>query len=95
MRLPDHKAGLYLTHNEHKDVYETVKEWTEFSHPAYDPEFFTTPADLQKCIDTNDCWALQWYPETPVGFYKVCGSTLEIVLERAMAIDTALKEQKR
>lgn len=92
MNLPKHKAGLYLTHNEHKDVYETVKEWAEGSNPAYDPDYFTSPEDMQKCIDADDCWALQWYPHTPVGFYKVCGSSLELVLKRAMEIDAEVKE---
>ena len=92
MNLPRHKAGLYLTHNEHKDVYETGKDWIEFSHPAYDPHDFVSPEDMQKCIDANDCWTLQWYPYTPIGSYKVCGSTLELVLKRAMEIDATLKD---
>lgn len=87
MNLPKHKAGLYLTHNEHKDVYETVQQWIEDAHPAYDADHFISPEDMQKCIDTDDCWALQWYPDTPIGSYKVCGSSLEIVLKRAMEID--------
>jgi hypothetical protein len=33
---------------------------------------------------------LQWYPDTPVGFYKVCGSSLQIVLERALEISNEL-----
>ena len=92
MNLPSHKAGLYITHNEHKDVYETVKQYTEGGHPAYDPEYFVSPEDMQKCIDTDDCWSIQWYPFTPVGFHKVCGSSLEIVLAKAMESDAKLKE---
>jgi len=26
MKLPEHKCGLYLTHNEHKNVYETAEQ---------------------------------------------------------------------
>lgn len=92
MNLPKHKAGLYLTHNEHKDVYETVQQWIEDAHPAYDADHFISLKDMQKCIDTDDCWALQWYPHTPVCFYKVCGSSLEIVLKRAMEIDAEVNK---
>lgn len=95
MILPKHKSGLYLTHNEHKDVYETVKDWIEFSHPAYDKDDFISPEDMQKCIESNDCWSLQWYPNTPIGFHKVCGSTLEIVLNRAMAIDAEINKETK
>ena len=94
MNLPSHKAGLYIIHNEHKDVYETVKQYIEGSHPAYNPDDFVSPEDMQKCIDTDDCWTIQWYPETPIGFHKVCGSSLEIVLTEAMKIDAKLKEKK-
>jgi len=36
MRFPEHKAGLFLTHNEHKNYYQTIpdylaeKEFSEF-----------------------------------------------------------------
>ena len=90
MILPKHQAGLYLTHNEHKDVYETVKEWIEDAHPAYDTDDFISQEDMQKCIDTDDCWSLQWYPHTPISFHKVRGSSLELVLKRAMEIDAEI-----
>ena len=85
MKLPRHECGLYLTHNRHKDYYETVQE--HLSHPSLeDDDYFISPEDKQKCIDTNEIWELQWYPDTPVGFYKVVGSTLDIVLEQANQI---------
>ena len=84
--LPKHKCGLYLSHNEHRDVYETVEEF-------YEADFFVSPEDMQKCIDTDELWELQWYPETPIGFHKVNGSSLEIVLKRAMEIEAKLKDK--
>jgi len=88
MKLPRHECGLYLTHNAHKDYYETAKERIESEHPAIDDdEYFISLEDKQKCIDTDELWELQWYPDTPVGFYKVIGSTLEIVLEAAQEIE--------
>ena len=76
--LPEHKCGLRLTHNAHKDVYETIQDY-------YDAEDFVSPEEYIKAIDKNSVWTLQWYPETPVGFYMICASSLE-------AIEKAVKE---
>ena len=92
MELPSHKAGLYLTHNQHKDYYETVSVRIE-EGAGPDVNNFVSHEDMQECIDTDELWELQWYPETPIGFYTVCGSSLEIVLKRAMEIDATLKER--
>ena len=89
INFPKHDAALYLTHNDHKSVYETVKKMIESDHPAVDKDYFVSDEDMQKCIDTNELWELQWYPHTPVGFIKVCGSTLEIVLNEAKRIEEA------
>ncbi len=84
MKFPSHKAGLYLTHNQHKDYYETVEEHVlEYMGKAY----FVSAEDYNKCVDTDELWELQWYPETPIGFHKVCGSALEIVLQKALEIE--------
>lgn len=93
MKFPRHKAGLYLTHNQHKDYYETVEEHiNEYANMGKDD--FVSPEDYQKCVDTNELWEIQWYPFTPISFFKVCGSSLEIVLQRAMEIDATLPEDK-
>jgi hypothetical protein len=85
MNFPKHKCGLHLTHNEHKDYYENINEYLK--DDLYDEDYFISTEDKQKCIDTDEIWILQWYPDTPVGFYRVCGSTLEIVLKKALEIE--------
>lgn len=70
--LPPHKCGLHLMHNEHKDVYETVEQY-------FDAEDFYSVEDFQKCCETNEVWCLQWYPFTPVGFNRICASSLEML----------------
>ena len=87
MKFPEHKCGLYLSHNAHRDVYESVDT---FCHEQY----FISPEDRQKCIDTDECWELQWYPDTPIGFYRLLGSTLELVMAEALRIETEYKECK-
>lgn len=76
--LPKHKCGLYLEHNVHKDVYETVEDY-------YKREYFISEDEYQKAIATDNVWNLHWYPETPIGFHCIAASSLE-------AIQTALKE---
>jgi hypothetical protein len=44
-----------------------------------------TPEDRAECLRTDSLWVLQWYPNTPIGFYRVAGPTLERVLELANA----------
>ena len=78
--LPKHKCGLYLEHNAHKDVYETVEEY-------YKREYFISEDEYQKAIATDNVWNLHWYPETPIGFHCIAASSLE-------AIQTALKENQ-
>jgi hypothetical protein len=77
--LPEHKCGLHLSHNAHRDVYEPVEE-------HYDHSDFVSEAEWEKAVREDSVWCLQWYPETPIGFHIICASSLE-------AIKTALKEK--
>jgi len=70
--LPEHKCGLHLSHNEHRDVYETVEQF-------YEADFFVSSEEWCKAIAEDSVWVLHWYPETPIGFYRVAASTLEAI----------------
>ena len=76
--LPEHKCGLYLSHNEHRDVYETIEEF-------YDAKDFISQEEWHKAVKEDSVWVLQWYPNTPIGFNRIAASTLQ-------AIETKLKE---
>jgi hypothetical protein len=78
MNLPNHKCGLYLTHNEHRDSYEKLEDKLQ---DEYHKDM--SPEDKAECIRTDSLWTLHWYPNTPVSFYVVHGPTLERVLELA------------
>lgn len=78
--LPEHKCGLYLTHNEHRNYYEKLDQFI-VDHGLVDD--FESPEALQRALDTDECWVLQWYPNTPVGFCRVAAPTLEEVLHLA------------
>ena len=79
--LPKHRCGLHLSHNEHRDVYETVEDF-------YDVDSFISMEEFTKAISEDSVWVLHWYPETPIGFHRIAASTLE-------AIEAKLKDKNR
>jgi hypothetical protein len=78
IEFPAHKCGLYLTHNEYRDYYLTVEQWE--ADYLMDDDDWVSPEERAKAIATGDVWELQWYPDTPIGFFRRVGSTLESVL---------------
>lgn len=81
---PEHKCGLHVTHNQHKDYYETVEQALGTTYNRGD---FESDAKIDECIRLDSVWSMQWYPDTPVGFYVVCAPTFEEALERALGVD--------
>lgn len=84
MNLPPHKCGLFLSHNEHKDYYESAEEWLieRSVQPAWESE-----EHRRRAIESDEIWVLQWYPETPVGFNIVAAPTLEELLAFAGTVN--------
>lgn len=78
--FPKHTCSLTLTHNQHKSYYETVEKY--FENPWL-KDIGISPEDRQEMIAKDEIWELQWYPDTPVGFYCVVAPTLEKVLALA------------
>lgn len=83
--FPRHECSLSLTHNQHKDYYETAEQylshWQDNNGPTFSDE-----EDRARCISENELWELQWYPDTPIGSYHIAGSTLAKVLELAKTV---------
>ena len=61
---PKHEASLNLTHNQHKAYYLTVQQALEDG--TFRDDCWVSEEQKQKAIATNDCWELQWYPDTPI-----------------------------
>lgn len=78
MKLPKGEYGLYLTHNDHKSVYDTLPEWLENCAAIYD---WADEEAKQRAIETDCIWTLQWYPHSPIGFTAVAAPTLPELLE--------------
>lgn len=79
MNFPKH-IELHLTHNQHVGYYETVAEAIEKGTHGYDDEDWVSEEQKQKAIQMNECWTLQWYPSTPVGFLLLSAADLDVLL---------------
>jgi len=82
---PRHEASLHLTHNQHKDYYRTVAEAIEDGDHGYQADNWISEEQKRKAIETNECWTLQWYPDTPVGFHIMSAADLDALLDAARA----------
>ena len=74
--FPPHKCGAYLTHNAYKDYYESIE-----SAVADMGDGWVSPEEREKALATGEIWEMQWYPNTPVGFYKKVASSLQALME--------------
>ncbi len=83
IQWPRHEASLHLTHNDHKGCYQTVAQSIEMEDHGYC--CWVSEEQKQKAIDTNDCWFLQWYPDTPVGSCILAAADLDVLLAAARA----------
>lgn len=84
LKWPKHNASLHLTHNEHKSYYETVAQAIEGETHGYSNDCWVSEEQKQKAINTNDCWTLQVYPNTPVGFWMLAAADLDVLLAAAL-----------
>ena len=78
MQFPKHEASLRLTHNDHKSYYQTVAESIEAGDHGY--RDWVSEEQKRKAIDTNECWFVQWYSDTPVGFCIMAAADLDVLL---------------
>ena len=74
------KAGVHLTVNQHRDYYETVEHYLADEYRGK-PDAIISPIDPEK-----DLWELQFYPDTPVGFYQGISNDPEELLDWALKI---------
>lgn len=82
------KCGVHLHVNDHLDIYQTVE------NAVYELEgmgFVIDPDMRAKIIETGMLIDLQFYPHTPVGFYKMIHYDIEAALQEA--IDCLNKEE--
>lgn len=80
------KCGVHLTVNAHRDVYinaqQQIAEWNE----QLDCPLEIDPDVLKVICDTDTIVELQFYPDTPIGFYRIIHHDLETALDMALAV---------
>lgn len=76
------KCGVHLTINDHRDVYKPVAEaLDDLEACGFDD---LAPEVRAKIIETDTLIDLHFYPDTPVGFYKVLHYDLDAALDEAL-----------
>lgn len=85
MKFPRHNASLHLTHNEHLNYYQTVAQ--SIADDGHGYADWVSEEQKQKAIGTNDCWVIQRYPDTPIGFCILAAADLDVLLEAALSGD--------
>lgn len=93
IKLPRH-VSIHIEHDDHKSVYEKLSTWMDDRHRKVTARDFASIEAMQRAIDADSCWSVQWYPDTPIGFYIVYAPTLEEALALAVATQ-ALKDAER
>ena len=88
IKLPQHDCALYITHNQHKDMYQTLTEFIGNSEALGSPLQWESDEAKAESIKTGELWEMQWYPDTPVAFFSVAAPTLNDLLKFAMKEDT-------
>jgi len=90
MKLPRHKCGLTLEHNNHRNVYQTARKWwaeeseRDPDNPPYDWE---SDEARERALATDEVWTLHWYPRTPIGFFCIAAPTLDELLAYALQVE--------
>lgn len=75
------KGDVTLTINGERSSYETRQEYLTHGEGGVED-----PAELARLLESQQLYELQFYPETPVGFNLVRGTTVQEVLDQAHAI---------
>jgi hypothetical protein len=71
-------VSMTVTHNEHKLYYQTAEQFIAEGHVKSQ---FLNQEEVDKAIETDEIWSVQWYPNTPVGSCMVYASKLNVIFE--------------
>lgn len=83
--LKSEYSSLILSFNEAcAPNYQTVREIEDEAEKQDDIHQFdwVSEEERQKAIESNSMWGLQYYPNTPNGFYAIAASSIEALIDR-------------
>lgn len=77
------KGSVRIEVNPHRDVYEsTADRLAQILRQECPPEI---SQEVQaKILEADSIVELQFYPDTPIGFYCVCSYSIEAALDEAL-----------
>lgn len=76
-KIPSHMS-CEITHNEHKNYYNTIKEYLDsLKNGERPPLNELSDEEYHRCIKTDELWQIRWHPITPISSNVVYAPTLE------------------
>lgn len=83
--LPRHACSLSIEHNQGRDYYQDVATYLkDHDDMGACPYVWKDDEAKARAIAMNEIWTMQWYPDTPIGFYSVAAPTLGELLAWAL-----------
>lgn len=78
--LPKH-VNAVIWHNEHAAYYRTVAQEVAGGEHGYQADCWISEDQKRLAIERNECWTIQWYPDTPDGFHIKSAAELPALLD--------------
>ena len=75
--LPRHAGGMSIEFDPHKAMYESARDY--LVHREFDDD-----SVISACEAADRVVLIQWYPDTPIGFFMVAAPTLAEAWARMM-----------
>lgn len=74
------KCGVYIEVNKYRDYYDSIEDAV---NDALEDEYMNNDM-AHKILLTGNFVNIQFYPDTPVGFYRIIHYDLELALDEAL-----------
>ena len=78
------KASVSLTYREGADCYQKLTDMASSAEYFHEENFLD--GEMAQCVETDEYWCLQFYPDTPVGFYHAISHDLDKLLDWGVEI---------
>jgi len=79
------KCGVFFYANTHRDIYQSVEDKI-IKISSDDNDILIDENIKKKMIETNTILELQFYPNTPIGFYRIFHYDYDKLIEEAKKI---------
>lgn len=73
-------SSLRITFNDHHTCYTRTAAEAEAEGHEFEATEWVSEEERRKAIAEESVWCLQWYPDVPLGFYRIAASSLDALL---------------